>query len=198
MVRDKIVHDFAKWTAARATRGISNERAYSVLDATDFGPVLREGSGPITRTQFNCWHRIEIEKLDYLHSNIELGWIAKLVNIYLKTRCYVGQDGRVGIGEVIHPPIDNFLIKGLKRIARSSTTWDYHIVDGSGRPSRESLRRANEKRNTAREGLDSFTAIKNITTYDQYQKIIRACEAIANLEKCSLLEVEQFWEGVSR
>lgn len=40
-----------------------------------------------------------------------------------------------------------------------------------------------------------MTRINQITTYPIYEAIINGCRMVAELEGCSLMEVEQFWES---
>ena len=189
--RDKIMHDFAKWTAARSTRNFAREMIYRALDDVDFSFPLQMSLGPITHTQFNLWHRDEAKELDRLYPDIVMGWIVKIINIYLKTRCYIGNDGREGIREVIHPPMDRFLIKGLKEVDRSYNGFDYLGVPSN----MKLLKKASEKKDDVITRLSSFKSISSIRRYDQYQTIILACEAIAVASDCSLFEVEQFWSA---
>jgi len=45
----------------------------------------------------------------------QVGWGAKIINVYLKTRVYLAGEGRENLVAVIHPPIDNGLLNGLKK-----------------------------------------------------------------------------------
>ena len=99
---------------------------------------------------------------------LNVGWAAKLLNEYLKTKCYVGGYGREGLAELIHPPIDNGLIDGLNR----------HFGSNSDLGSQ----------------LDLLERMNNLDTYDKYDALIRICGQVAEIANCSLLESEQFWE----
>jgi len=46
---------------------------------------------------------------------VNLGWATKIINVYLKTRVYIGAQGRHHFKEMIHPPIDAGLWLGLAR-----------------------------------------------------------------------------------
>ena len=105
-----------------------------------------------------------------------VGWAAKLINVYLKTASYVGDLGRPGLREVLHPPIDRGLWDGLKR-------W---IKRYDGPLDRELLKRSHLVRR-----------IKEITEYETYATIIQGCREVAEKVPCRLIEVEQFWEGAS-
>jgi hypothetical protein len=46
---------------------------------------------------------------------LTVGWATKIINVYLKTRVYIGAQGRHHLKEMIHPPIDAGLWLGLAR-----------------------------------------------------------------------------------
>ncbi len=172
LVREKIVTDFAKWTALSATRSgspiKSREDVYGVLDTVDFTCLFRADMEPIDDTIFGEWHKSAVDGTCKYQPRLNVIWAAKIINVYLKTRCYVGGYGRDGLIDVIHPPIDRGLISGLR--------------DEGVRLSLGSTR---------------VTRMKDITTYVQYEKVIQACRDFATLKDCSLVEVEQFWEGTN-
>ena len=206
LARDKIMHEFAKWTAFKSKRGTDapgkEPEIFPALDSVDWCTVLQESRGPITSAEFNCWHKSEAESLAKRvietvskrlpQPQFSIGWAAKLINVYLKTRCYVGNDGREGIRDVMHPPIDNILVKQLKKEA----VCLLHT---------ETIERPPEiasKLYIVLEPLGNFGTIRNIETYEQYHKIIQACGVIAYFKKFPLFELERFWsatdlEGVS-
>ena len=45
---------------------------------------------------------------------LPVGWAAKMINVYLKTAAYVGDLGRAGLRDVLHPPLDNILMNNLR------------------------------------------------------------------------------------
>ncbi|MFQ5933919.1 MAG: hypothetical protein ACE5KI_04690 [Dehalococcoidia bacterium] len=98
-----------------------------------------------------------------------MGWAAKLINVYLKTRVYIGGEGCSGLVECIHPPIDRGLWRGIE----GEFGGDGEIL---------------EKTHTV-------SAIKQIVSYDIYQTIIDGCRLAAGKLGCRLIEVEQLWEG---
>ena len=71
-----------------------------------------------------------------------------------------------GIFRVIHPPLDNILIRNLKRAYGHDSEIAY--------------------------GLRHFSGIGAMDA-DDYRAIIAACRLIAHRLNCSLFEVEQFW-----
>jgi hypothetical protein len=46
-------------------------------------------------------------------SRLGIGWAAKLVNVYLKAACYVGDLGTPALRDVLHPPVDAGLWSGI-------------------------------------------------------------------------------------
>ena len=193
LARDKVLHNYAKWTAQRATRGISGDLIYPSLDSVDFSDVLEHGIGSIDGHGFDAWHKYTVEDLVCRNDWLCVGWSAKLINVYLKTRCYVGSDGRRGVREALHPPIDRKLVKSLMKANRTTTEMSFLSTAVSGRLSESDIRQE------IAWGLESFTAIKDIETYDQYINMIASCRLFAFLNRCTLFEVEQFWDpAVSR
>jgi hypothetical protein len=93
-------------------------------------------------------------------------------DIYLKTRVYVGAQGRPQLVKMIHPPID----QGL---------WSGVAERFSDRP--DILERTN--------CVSRIKDIKDIKDYDCYSGIIDKCRAAAEALDCELIEVEQLWAG---
>jgi hypothetical protein len=123
---------------------------------------------PLSEEEFNRWHE---QTLNWIRSNDRLptGWAAKIVNVYLKSMCYLSGIGRQGLVNHIHPPIDSGLWKGLeKRYKSNSDIWSK---------------------------VYSKTKIKDIKTYSDYSIIINGMKEIAYIENCLLIDIEQFWEG---
>jgi hypothetical protein len=117
--RKKIVHDFAKWTALSALRRSplrSGKHVYDLIENADF-TVLFAPTRAIDQREFDRWHKKTV--LGFCEAEAALksqvGWAAKIVNVYLKTRVYLAREGRDGLMSVIHPPIDSGLLKGLKK-----------------------------------------------------------------------------------
>ena len=182
MVRDKIVHDYAKWTSLSALRSGDHVKArdhiYPALDSIDFD-CLFDTDDHICEAEFNYWHErtvADLRQIQFKTNNkstewktvtkhLNVGWAAKMINVYLKTRSYVGGYGRKGLRDVIHPPLDGELAKGLKN--------QFPDIGSS---------------------FEGFN-IKNITSYSCYQELIQLCRAAAKRAGCSLIEVDQFWEG---
>jgi hypothetical protein len=169
--RRQIILDYAKWTALSALRAGAPIKArtevYPLLDAVAFGDVLNPGP-PIAGAEFDAWHEAETAAL-CARAKVPTGWGAKLINVYLKTAAYVGELGRPGLRQVLHPPIDAGLWKGLAR--RFQSRLDILTETCCVR------------------------RIKDITDYATYRRIIAGCRAAARELGCSLIEVEQLWLG---
>ena len=123
--RCQILVEYAKWTALSAVRVPKSpikdqKRVYELLGGVAFSRVLNPSLGPISCEDFNCWHQAQTKGLcarakPMLSSKFPAGWGAKLINVYLKTAAYVGDLGREGLRDVLHPPVDNRLKNGLAR-----------------------------------------------------------------------------------
>nr|MBA3560844.1 hypothetical protein [Gemmatimonadaceae bacterium] len=110
-----------------------------------------------------------VEDLLACERRLNVGWAAKILNVYLKTRCYVGAEGRHDLSKAIHPPIDGGLWLGLKR----------HFGERS-----DILDRSN-----------CVERIKDINEYDCYERIIDGCRDAATELGCKLIEVDHLWAG---
>ena len=172
--RRQIIIEYAKWTALSATRAGApikdRETLYPLLDEVAF-PVVLSSSTAISKAEFDAWHERETDALCHRANSgkpevapFPTGWSAKLINVYLKTAVYVGDLGREGLRDVLHPPLDNGLKNGLMK--HFKTCPEVH------------------------DAVD-FGAIKSITDYAMYREIIAGCQAAADALGCSLIEVEQ-------
>jgi hypothetical protein len=171
--RADIVRTFAGWTALSALRSgspiKSRVQVYSLLRLAKFDAVLDLQRGGISAEEFAEWHRAATSAMCAAQPRLAVGWAAKLVNVYLKTAAYVGGLGRPGLDRLLHPPIDRGLRDGLKR------RFPEH---------REMLK-----------SVRAVKTIKEIETYETYEKIIADCREAAAELGCSLIEIEQLWEG---
>jgi len=172
--RIKILRDFAKWTALSALRSgapiKSRKDVYGLLEAVAFEDVLQPGS-PILEADFDKWHEQQTLKLCDRNHHVPIGWGVKLINVYLKTAAYIGDLGRPNLRDVLHPPIDAGLWEGIaKRFPKRQDILD---------DARCVLR------------------IKEITDYKTYRQIIDGCRAAAKTLECSLIEVDQLWQGAA-
>jgi hypothetical protein len=117
--RSKIVHDFAKWAALSALRSgslvKSGQQVYTLIEKKADLKVLFAPSTAIDEPEFDQWHKDTISAFCRVEADLGVGWAAKIINVYLKTRVYLAGEGRQGLVAAIHPPIDTSLQKGLKR-----------------------------------------------------------------------------------
>jgi hypothetical protein len=172
-VRTAIIATYAEWTAMSALRSgapIKSRRdVYTALSGVDFAVLFEEALGPINRTAFDEWHAEAVQSMIEREPRLTVGWAAKIINVYLKTRVYIGAQGRHHLKEMIHPPLDAGLWLGLAR----------RFPD---RP--DILERTN-----------CVSRIKDITDYGCYRRIIDGCRIAAKALGCELIEVEQLWAG---
>lgn len=172
-VRPRIIAQYAEWTALSALRSgapIKSRRdVYTALSLVEFDKLFDLAIGPITSGAFDIWHKRAVADLCARDDRLTVGWAAKILNVYLKTRCYVGAQGRPGLADAVHPPIDGGLWVGLQR-------------KFAHRP--DILERSNCVRR-----------IKDITDYACYERIIEGCRAAAQELGCRLIEIEQLWTG---
>lgn len=181
--RRRILVEYAKWTARSAVASGSpikgRETVYRLLNGVTFQEVLNQSLGPISCRGFNEWHRCQTEELcararqdlprKWIGAHgqeFPVGWGTKLINVFLKTAAFVGDLGRGGHRDVLHPPLDAGLQRGLRQ-----RFW-------------------------AREDIVqnvTFGAIMDITDYETYRTVISGCRAAAKELGCSLFEVEQLW-----
>jgi len=174
-VRELVTRTYAEWTVLSALRVgspiRSKKQVYRSIRRIDFTPVVDASRGPIRRDEFEEWHADTLKKLLECEPKLfgQVGWAAKMVNVYLKTYAYVGDQGRPNLREYLHPPIDSGLWKGIKRRfpSRDDILSNTHCVNSIGA----------------------------ITSPDIYSKILDGMRMASEELNCSLVEVEQLWEG---
>jgi hypothetical protein len=178
--RHKIITTYAGWTALSALKSGSpiKSRAdiYPLLEKANFTAMLGVSGATVSASDFSDWHRITTLGIQKAQPALAVGWAAKLVNVYLKTAAYVGDLGRPGLRELLHPPIDKGLWDGIQRWVKQRDDESDKLL----------LRKTHVVRR-----------IKLIADYDIYEKIIEGCRDLAAKVPCRLIEVEQFWEGAS-
>jgi hypothetical protein len=125
--------------------------------------------GTINQATFDAWHASEVKSMIEREPRLTVGWATKIINVYLKTRVYIGAQGRHHLKEMIHPPIDAGLWLGLARRFPDRT---------------DILERTN-----------CVNGIKDIENYECYRRIIEGCRAAAKALECELIEVGQLWAG---
>ena len=177
MPRKRILAAFAEWTALSALRSgaplKSADAVSKVIRMINFAAVL-ESNDPIVPAEFDRWHTQALERLQLSQPRLrnQVGWAAKIVNVYLKTIAYVGDEGRPNIRACLHPPIDGGLWRGVRKAfaARHDILSHTHCVT-------------------------TIAAISDQATYD---RIIGGLRIVANELGCSLIEVEQLWENLPK
>jgi len=180
--RQMVIRSFARWAAASAARQgcpIRGRALYPYLDSVPLHEIL-SGEKPISAEEFAIWHRRVVEALAAQPPNnpIGTGWAAKLVNLLLKVRVYIGSEGRDGLRKYLHPPIDNQLIQTIR---------EKYPLQGPEAGRNKMLR----------DKIDRFTTIVGIDSYDNtYLEIIDGLREVARRENCvELCEVESLWPG---
>ena len=162
--RHKMIDNFAAWTAVSAARR-SGLRVCPAIEKIDFQQVLcNEGS--IDKQEFDQWHEAQVQRFGN-EAKCSIGWAAKIINVYLKTQCYVGGRGRKGLDEVIHPPFDHVMIRTLKK-----KYPEFNDLMG---------------------GHSRRFSLKGLERYSRYQQIIESLASIARQERCKLIEMGQYW-----
>ena len=162
--RHKMIDNFAAWTAKLAA-GPSRHRVCPALEKIDFQQVLCN-EGPIDKQKFDQWHEEQVQRFGK-EAKCSIEWAAKIINVYLKTQCYVGGRGRKGLDEVIHPPFDHVLIRTLKE--------------------------KYPKFNDLMGGRNGGFSLNGVECYSRYQRIIESLALIARQERCKLIEMGQYW-----
>ena len=174
-VKWQVADTFGHWTAQSAMRGWSQENVDFALSQLDFTPLFDTELGRIEKEHFERWHIRavrDIQNLEFtdkqgnLKGAMPSGWIAKMIAVYLKTTCYLAGFGRENLDYLIHPPIDNVLVRNLKNEFKRSP----QLI----------------------QGLRAFGSIGGLSEKG-YDDCIESCRRIANQRTCKLVEVEQFW-----
>jgi hypothetical protein len=172
-LRSQIIATYAEWTALSALRSgapiKSRQDVYGVIRKVEFESLFDRQLGPIGTSDFNRWHQEATERMLVHEPRLCVGWATKIINVYLKTRAYIGAQGRHHLSEALHPPIDTGLWLGLERRFqdRPDILYRTHCV----------------------------THIRDIADYGCYQRIIEGCGLAAAALGCKLIEVEQLWAG---
>ena len=178
--RQIIVHRFSRWAAASAARQGANIRGrtwYDRIDKIDRTFIFAERCP--SEAEFATWHRQEVEKLTHDHTgkvDEAIGWAAKILNMVTKVEVYLSGLGHPGLAKLIHPPIDNTLIKAI--------IDEYCRGKNGGERSRE-----------IRELCSIGKPINSIKTYAQYLQVIKGLRIVADLRECTLFEVESLFGG---
>src|SRR5260370_39835982 len=104
--RRKIVHEYAKWAAVSGLRSgspvKSGKRVYDLIEKHGDLTALFDRPRVIDETEFDCWHEKTVLAFCKVEPALPVGWAAKIVNVYLKTRVYLAGEGRTGLVSAIH------------------------------------------------------------------------------------------------
>ncbi len=103
-VRKAIIATYAEWTAMSALRAgapIKSRRdVYTALRGVHFAVLFAEKLGPINRATFDTWHADAARAMIQREPRLTVGWATKIISVYLKTRVYVGAQGRPHLEEI--------------------------------------------------------------------------------------------------
>lgn len=117
---EKHKHMYAKWCAAaaygRGLAGGGNPLAFRLIEASGLDQV----TGPerieenVDEWQMSFMEKMKAEAASLGISDFSFGRAQKLVNIYLKTILVCGGHHHHQRVELLHPPLDSVLLKGLR------------------------------------------------------------------------------------
>jgi hypothetical protein len=175
--RDNIVAKFARWAAASAARQgckVRGRKWYKHLDEVALDDLFAIPP-PVSDGAFREWHEREVKKLAF-RASVEIGWAAKMINMLLKVHVYIGHRGDSSLLAVIHPPIDNLLVKGIER--------EFSLKGQSADVNQE-----------IRSLCKLGKTISGIANYDQYSSLIEGLRLASERRKCTLFEIERLWTG---
>ena len=125
-------HRFAVWTAARAVQsargGDSNATVRRGVERSGIREFISSDTGASMGSAdeyddlHRTWCRQAIEAMqDGGTSGVTYGRAAKLIAIYVKT-LVVMQDPDAPLSRIAHPPVDSFLLDGLKSDSQFSSS----------------------------------------------------------------------------
>lgn len=201
-VRWEIAHQFALWTTRAATQSQGTmdrfpnkqEDVNAYLDAVEFDILFDKSRGAIDIDEFGEWHDRQVTTLIRCQNNINVGWAAKMIAVYLKTTCYLTGFGRDGLDRVIHPVFDNILMGKMAEYNQMEFRTQKKLIRDT---------QANPKifMNLIRASHVHWKKpipIKDITDEFYWNVLIHNCEIIAKKLECTLFEVEQLWTTEQR
>ncbi|MCM5662117.1 hypothetical protein [Galbibacter mesophilus] len=127
------LHNYAVWTASRASqRGFTTtENITLAINKTELQEFAMLDN--ILPEEFNSFHRktskIIIDEIEKRGIKTSYGRAAKIIAIYLKTAVVIKNSGQGNLAKVIHPPIDNILLKNINRAHKElklgNIKWTY-------------------------------------------------------------------------
>jgi len=183
--RKAIIKNYSIWTAYSAARvgcpfrgkALGEEVKRIIIDSGQLEII--SGKEPISSEEFSNWHEKMVLVLSAIKKakgkKIGVGWAAKILNIFLKTYAYVGDQGRPNIRSLLHPPLDSILVK--------------KIMD------HESLKLSSKENDALRKTIRKAIPISSLKSYTTYLAVIYALRRFAEMiEKKTVFELEGFWE----
>ncbi|MGN6802007.1 MAG: hypothetical protein ACTHJN_08885 [Ginsengibacter sp.] len=125
---DEHIHRYASWAAARAASvsRFSNKEIGSFIEAIELKNKLEEiQRQEITSKEYKEWFTRQVQHLkekmelhkskdEKIFRRISFGIAAKVISIYVKTAEVIPTKGLSAISKVAYPPVDSYLLKGLK------------------------------------------------------------------------------------
>ena len=126
---DEHIHRYACWTAARAASisRFSNKEICQFIEEIDLRNELEKlRKQQITLEVYREWFNHQVENIftimeNYISGkeegffrNKSFGIGAKVISIYVKTADVIPNRGLSAISKVAFPPVDSYLLKGLK------------------------------------------------------------------------------------
>lgn len=183
--RKAIIENYSIWTAYSAARvgcpfrgkALGEEFKRIVIDSGRL--EILSGKEPISNEEFSDWHEKMVLDLSAMKKakgkKIGVGWAAKILNVFLKTYAYVGDQGRPNIRMFLHPPLDTILIK--------------RIMD------HENLKTDSKENIALRKTIRKAIPISSLKSYKTYLAVIKALRRFAEIiGKKTVFELEDFWE----
>ncbi len=131
------IHNFAIWTAARASQRDFAKTKYiqAAIASTDL-KAFAEGKLPQIKQamEFDQFHKKTCQAIiDFFKTHnlphCSYGRAAKIVAIYLKTAVIMPSRGEGNLASIIHPPIDSILLNNLhqepeyKKLRLNERSW---------------------------------------------------------------------------
>ena len=171
--RKEITKNFAFWAAMSAARQgpktYRGKKLYKVFEKIELGKRLDNLYSEKIK-DFEEWHEeTTIELCKIIRS---FGWAAKLLNLILKIEVYIGGRGNKKLISLIHPPLDNKLVKEIDRQLRKKGADEKLIAN-----------------------IKKAIPIKDVESDIYYYEIIPALEeAISQLGFKKLIELEKIWD----
>ena len=132
------LHNYAVWTAARAVQRsfVKTQVIKEAIESCTLQSVITSKKIKTAR-EFDEFHDDCCKKIISFFKKFGIetsyGRAAKIVSIYIKTAVVTRDSGKSILARVAHPPIDNLLLKNLKKdkkIKFSPAPWT--ILDRKG------------------------------------------------------------------